>query len=108
MKKKTVFFLTFLFLFSTPAFAFSQDTYVNGYYNSSGTYVQPYHRSAPDGNPYNNYSTQGNINPYTGSQGTHSPNIYNNPSPSYTTPQHDSFTPPMEPLGGNGRPGSLY
>jgi hypothetical protein len=27
---------------------------VNGYYRSDGTYVEPYIRSNPDGNPYNN------------------------------------------------------
>lgn len=30
--------------------------YVNGHYRGNGTYVQPYVRSAPDGNLYNNYS----------------------------------------------------
>lgn len=28
---------------------------VNGYFRDNGTYVQPHFRSAPDGNPYNNY-----------------------------------------------------
>jgi hypothetical protein len=42
------------------------DEYVHGYYRSNGTYVQPYFRSDPDGNPYNNYSYPGNLNPYTG------------------------------------------
>lgn len=27
---------------------------VRGYFRSNGTYVQPYIRSYPDGNPYNN------------------------------------------------------
>lgn len=31
--------------------------HVNGYYRENGTYVQPYERTAPDGNPYNNYSS---------------------------------------------------
>lgn len=31
---------------------------VNGYFRSSGTYVQPYIRSNPDGNPYNNLGYQ--------------------------------------------------
>lgn len=30
--------------------------WVRGYVRSSGTYVAPYLRSAPDGIPYNNYS----------------------------------------------------
>ena len=56
--------------------AVAGDAHVNGYYRSNGTYVQPHMRSAPDNNPYNNYSTQGNVNPYTGQQGTVNP--YNN------------------------------
>ena len=31
---------------------------VNGYTRSNGTYVAPYVRSAPDGNPYNNYGSK--------------------------------------------------
>lgn len=42
---------------------------VRGYYRSSGAYVQPHYRSSPDGNFYNNWSSQGNYNPYTGQQG---------------------------------------
>ncbi|MGZ3235759.1 MAG: hypothetical protein ACXU8A_00115 [Burkholderiaceae bacterium] len=53
--------------------AMAEDVYVNGYNRSNGTYIQPYHRTAPDSNPYNNYSTQGNTNPYTGQQGTVNP-----------------------------------
>jgi hypothetical protein len=48
-------------------------TYVRGYTNQNGTYVQGYNRTRPDGNIYNNYSTRGNINPYTGQQGTVNP-----------------------------------
>lgn len=47
--------------------------YVRGYYRSNGTYVQPHWRSSPDGNSYNNWSTQGNVNPYTGRAGTEQP-----------------------------------
>ncbi|WP_288402344.1 hypothetical protein [uncultured Acinetobacter sp.] len=43
---------------------------VRGYYRSNGTYVSPHMRSNPDGNFYNNWSTIGNINPYTGKEGT--------------------------------------
>ncbi|WP_221622423.1 hypothetical protein [Burkholderia cenocepacia] len=52
---------------------FGSDQTVSGYTRSDGSYVQPYHRSAPDGNPYNNYSTQGNVNPYTGQRGYKNP-----------------------------------
>ena len=46
---------------------------VRGYVRSNGTYVAPHYRSAPDGNPYNNWSTIGNVNPYTGEPGTKQP-----------------------------------
>jgi len=39
---------------------------VRGYFRKDGTYVQPHSRTAPDGNPYNNYSYPGNYNPNTG------------------------------------------
>jgi hypothetical protein len=51
----------------------SAQVYVHGYYKSNGTYVAPHYRSAPDGNPYNNWSTVGNVNPYTGQEGTKNP-----------------------------------
>lgn len=38
-------------LFTSSAFA----DYVSGYTRKDGTYVAPYQRSHPDGNPYNNY-----------------------------------------------------
>lgn len=49
------------------------DEQVSGYTRSNGTQVQPYHRTEPDSNPYNNYSTQGNVNPYTGQVGHKNP-----------------------------------
>jgi hypothetical protein len=55
------------------------DTYVRGHTRSDGTYVQPHHRTNPDGNLFNNYSSQGNSNPYTGQRGTVDP--YRGPDP---------------------------
>ncbi len=49
------------------------DQYVNGHYRRDGTYVQGHYRSSPDGNSYNNWSTKGNVNPYTGRAGQDSP-----------------------------------
>src|SRR5690242_11000209 len=62
----------------------SAQTYVHGYYKSNGTYVAPHYRSARDGNPYNNWSTVGNVNPYTGQVGTKNPyNSYGTSNGSY-------------------------
>jgi hypothetical protein len=52
-----------------PVLAGGDDVYVRGYIRRDGTYVQPRH-SAPDGDRSNNWSTQGNFNPYTGQPGT--------------------------------------
>jgi hypothetical protein len=61
---------------TVPAFAAGRSgrsggsVYVRGYTRRDGTYVQPHYRSAPDSNFYNNWSTKGNVNPYTGQEGT--------------------------------------
>jgi hypothetical protein len=45
-------------------------TRVRGHYNrKSGTYTQAHYRSSADRLKYNNYSTKGNRNPYTGKKG---------------------------------------
>jgi hypothetical protein len=46
---------------------------VRGYYRSNGTYVQPYYRSYPNSTQWDNWSTVGNLNPYTGQWGTRWP-----------------------------------
>jgi len=43
---------------------------VDGYARKDGTYVSPYRATNPDNTQYNNYSTKGNTNPYTGKEGT--------------------------------------
>jgi len=43
---------------------------VKGYVRKDGTYVAPHYRSARDSNFWNNWSTYGNINPYTLEWGT--------------------------------------
>lgn len=55
---------------SASAFA---NTRVRGYYKKDGTYVQPHVRSDSDGTKLNNWSTKGNVNPYTGKMGTKDP-----------------------------------
>jgi hypothetical protein len=64
------------------------DEWVHGYVRPNGTEVQPYHRTAPDSTLLNNYSTRGNVNPYTGAPGTVDP---------YRT--HDSFSTPVPSFG---------
>lgn len=59
-------------------------TYVRPYVRSDGTYVQPHFRTTPDSSLFNNWSTRGNINPYTGRLGTVDPFAYQ--SQSLTSP----------------------
>jgi parvulin-like peptidyl-prolyl isomerase len=63
--KTTVFAV--LALMATSAFA---QVHVNGYTRQNGTYVAPHYRTAPNNTISDNYSTQGNVNPYTGRAGT--------------------------------------
>jgi uncharacterized membrane protein YfhO len=44
-------------------------TRVGGYTTKRGTYVQPYYRSNSNSIKYDNYSSKGNYNPYTGKKG---------------------------------------
>jgi hypothetical protein len=53
--------------------AFAQARRVKGYTTKRGTYVAPHYRSKADHSRYNNWSTKGNRNPYTGKRGTRSP-----------------------------------
>jgi hypothetical protein len=51
--------------------AYQPGVAVQGYSRSNGTYVAPHHRSSPDHDFNNNWSTWPNVNPYTGKTGTH-------------------------------------
>lgn len=72
---------------------------VRGYTRKDGTYVPPHYRSAPDSSFYNNWSTRGNINPFTGKEGTR-----------ISPPNRDAsvYSPaPSLPSSSNMDPGSL-
>ena len=68
MQKRVLLFLISLFMFTSLA-AYA-DVFVEGYHRADGAYVEPHHRSDPDGNFDNNWSTKGNQNHYTGEPGT--------------------------------------
>lgn len=44
-----------------------------GYVTKNGTYVPPTVTTKPNSTQYDNYSTKGNVNPYTGRPGTRTP-----------------------------------
>lgn len=100
------------FIFSTFASIADAAVRVRGYYRKDGTYVQPHYRSNPDGNPYNNWSFPGNVNPYTGKIAPGNPdtylrNYYNRGGsgislPSYSPP---SYSSPSSPIGAGAAAG---
>lgn len=55
---------------SSYSYGSRSDHAISGYTRSNGTYVQPSHATNPDVTRNNNYSTKGNVNPYTGKIGT--------------------------------------
>jgi len=73
--------------------AVSAQVRVRGYTRNDGTYVAPHYRSAPNGTTLDNYSTRGNVNPYTGAVGTRNPygSTYSQPS---SNPYGSSYSNP--------------
>jgi hypothetical protein len=77
--------ISFVVCVALAAPALSQSShYVRGYVRKDGTYVSPHYQTNPDSSVQNNWSTRGNVNPYTGKVGTIDP--YQRTAPSYTSP----------------------
>lgn len=83
-------------LVATPAAA---DVWVNPHVRKDGTYVPGHWRSSPNSTPFDNYSTQGNVNPYNGKRGTTDP---------FSLPRLPSFPPPSPPVYQNTMPVTPY
>jgi len=58
---------------SKSSYKVSKPVKVKGYTKKSGKYVEPHYRTAPNETEQDNWSTKGNINPYTGKKGTKNP-----------------------------------
>jgi hypothetical protein len=67
MKRVSLLFLCFGVLVLG---ALAKDVSVKGYFRKDGTYVAPHMRSAPNATALDNWSSKGNVNPYTGKPGT--------------------------------------
>ena len=80
--KKLITALALVLAFAWAPQIASADVWVDGYYRSDGTWVRGHYRSEPDGYFWNNYSSYGNINPYTGEHGYKWPD-YSSSSSSY-------------------------
>lgn len=55
--------------YNAPSTVNFNTTTVSGYSRSNGTYVQPHVRTMPNSTNWDNFSTIGNSNPFTGSTG---------------------------------------
>jgi hypothetical protein len=86
-------YLVALFVALT-SFSAIADTYVKGHTRSDGTYVQPHYRSSPNNYKFDNYSSQGNTNPYNGQQGSVNP--YTPPAYQYKAPQPYQYQNPYD------------
>lgn len=64
---KQILLIAAMTVFSASALA---DTWVKGHTRKDGTYVEGHYRSSPNSNRYDNYSSQGSSNPYTGQRGS--------------------------------------
>ena len=51
----------------------ASDVHVHGYTKKDGTVVQPYTRTHENSTQKDNFSSKGNVNPYTGKVGTKEP-----------------------------------
>lgn len=71
---------------ATSAFA-QRTTSVRGYTRKDGTYVAPHVRTAPNSTRTDNWSTRGNVNPYTGREGNKDPYAPQNTSRTNSTTQ---------------------
>jgi len=56
-----------------PAEARGGSHSTRGYVTKKGTYVAPYRATNPNQTQRDNFSTKGNVNPYTGKAGTRTP-----------------------------------
>lgn len=72
LKVISLFVFGILSLYANPSFAqrkSSSDVAVRPHFRSNGTFIDTHMRSAPDKTAGNNFSSKGNINPYTGLAG---------------------------------------
>lgn len=74
MKKIFLVIALLVGLMSLSASAEARITRVKGYYKpSTGRYVAPYYKTTPNSYKFDNFSTKGNYNPFTGKKGYASP-----------------------------------
>lgn len=91
-----------LIALSLAGTAWAGDHYVRGYSRKDGTYVAPHYQTNPNSTTSDNYSTRGNINPYTGQPGTKPdtrPAYGAYSTPSYSQPSYGAPARQPDPYG---------
>jgi hypothetical protein len=74
MKKTFLLFVLLISFLSFSNLAEARTVRVRSYYKpSTGTFVMPSYRTSPNKTKFDNYSTKGNYNPYSGKSGTVNP-----------------------------------
>lgn len=69
IKKIIMFIVLSVFILATSFNLADAAVRVRGHFRKNGAYVQPYYRSSPNSYRFDNYSTRGNYNPFTGKKG---------------------------------------
>jgi hypothetical protein len=66
--------ISLVLLLGVASFADAKIFSVRGYIKpSTGRYVAPHYKTTPNKTKFDNFSTKGNVNPFTGKKGTISP-----------------------------------
>lgn len=74
MKKLFIVLVLLVGVLSFSASVEARTTRIRGYYKpSTGSYVEPYYKTTPNRTRFDNFSTKGNYNPYSGKRGTVNP-----------------------------------
>lgn len=74
--KSFILFFALLFV-SILSYGQTGTAWVNGYYKSDGTYISGYYKTISDNTNHNNWSTNGNYNPYSSQAGYRAPDYSN-------------------------------
>ena len=59
-----------LIIVSLPLTCYAKTIRTKSYVRKNGTYVNSANKTSPNKTKIDNYSTKGNVNPYTGKEGT--------------------------------------
>jgi hypothetical protein len=99
----------FVLLACVASAAMAQTHYRSGYVTKNGVYVPPSYATNPNGTKLDNFSTQGNFNPYTGQAGKVNPYAPRQQfTPVYVQPTPMPTLQPVQPPARRLDHGSIY